>query len=142
MALFGKKKETEKETAPKKAEAPSSAKKAEVAAEKENVPKATKQSVDVSGRDLSAIIVRPRVTEKAAIVGEHNVYTFEVRRDASKYDVRDAVKKLFKVTPIKVNVVYRKPRHFTSRMRGRKGVHPGMKKAYVYLKKGDKIDLV
>lgn len=93
-------------------------------------------------RDLSSVIVRPRVTEKSATMSEQGVYTFVVRRDATKYDVRDAVKELFKVTPKKVRIVNRPARTFHSRARGRKGVQPGMRKAYVYLKKGDRIDLV
>lgn len=136
MALFGKKKESAATTDTAKKE------------KRTGVPAASKKGEtkghggDVGGRDVSSIIIQPRVTEKAAIVGEKNVYTFEVRRNASKYDIRDAIKALFKVTPVKIRIVNRKPRTFVSRMRGRRGTHPGMKKAYVYLKEGDKIDLV
>jgi ribosomal protein L23 len=45
------------------------------------------------------------------------------------------------VTPVKVNIVNKKPRHYTSRMRGKDMMEKGMKKAYVYLKEGDRIDL-
>lgn len=93
-------------------------------------------------RNLESVIVRPHVTEKAAHAGEHNVYTFVVRRDASKYDVRDAIKELFNVTPEKIRIVNKRPRKFVSRARGRRGVRPGMKKAYVYLRKEDSIDIV
>ena len=65
-----------------------------------------------------------------------------VRRDATKYDVKDAVKAFYNVTPVKVNIVNKSPRQFMSRSKGRKVSQKGMKKAYVYLKDGDRIDLV
>lgn len=93
-------------------------------------------------RDLASVLIQPRITEKAALMGEKNVYTFIVRRDATKYDVRDAVKALFNVTPVKVNIVNKAPRQYMSRMKGRRLTEKGMKKAYVYLKDGDSISLV
>lgn len=124
MALFGKKTEEKKDE-----QATPEAKKAAPTAK-------------VSDRNLQAVIVKPHVTEKAAVVGEQNVYTFEVSTRANKYDVRDAVKELWGVTPVKVNIINKKPRHFVSRLRGRSGRHAGTKKAYVFLKKDDRIDLV
>lgn len=94
------------------------------------------------GRDLASVIVKPRITEKAVSQGEQNVYSFIVRRDATKFDVRDAVKALFNVTPVKVNIVNKAPRQYTSRRLGRTVTEKGMKKAYVYLKQGDSINLV
>lgn len=93
-------------------------------------------------RDLASVLIQPRITEKAVGMGERNVYTFIVRRDATKYDVRDAVKALFNVTPVKVNIVNKTPRQYMSRMKGRRLTEKGMKKAYVYLKDGDSITLV
>lgn len=92
--------------------------------------------------DLSGIIMRPRITEKAVGANERNVYTFIVRRDATKHTVADAVRSIFKVTPVKVNIVNKSARQFMSRSKGRTLTEKGMKKAYVYLKKGDRIDLV
>lgn len=94
-----------------------------------------------AARDLSSVLVAPRVTEKAAYLADVRAYAFIVRRDATKYDVRDAIKALYKVTPAKINIVNRPARSFHSRARGRKGVLPGMRKAYVYLKEGDRIEL-
>lgn len=93
-------------------------------------------------RDLASVIIRPRVTEKSVGKSEQNVYTFMVRKDANKYDVRDAVKQLFNVTPVKINIVNKKPRQQESRSRNRVIPQPGYKKAYVYLKQGDSINLV
>ena len=92
--------------------------------------------------DLSSVIIEPRVTEKAVRQNDKQVYTFIVRRDATKYTVADAVRALFKVTPVKVNIVNKTARQFMSRSKGRTLHEKGMKKAYVYLKKGDRIDLV
>lgn len=92
--------------------------------------------------DLSSVIINPRVTEKAVRQNDNNVYTFVVRRDATKFTVADAVKSLFKVTPVKVNIVNKTPRQFMSRSKGRTVTQKGMKKAYVYLKKGDRIEIV
>ncbi len=93
-------------------------------------------------RDLSAVIVNPRITEKAVGQSENRVYTFMVKKDATKYMVRDAVAALYKVTPVKVNIVNKRPKTSMSRSRGRVVAVKGYKKAYVYLKAGDTINLV
>lgn len=152
MALFGRKKEEKKEEASKDAKAIAVKKEEKKegselkkkAEDEKTEAVATKGTVSIGlqDRDLSSVIIRPLITEKAAALGESNVYTFEVRMDATKYDIRDAIKELFKVEPRKVNIVKRKPRKFISRMRNRRGIKPGAKKAYVYLKDGDRIDLI
>lgn len=93
-------------------------------------------------RDLSGVILKPRITEKGVGMSERNVYTFVVRKDATKYDIADAVKALYNVTPVKVNTVTKAPRKHLSRMKGRVVSEKGIKKAYVYLKPGDTITLV
>ncbi len=91
--------------------------------------------------DIASAIVKPRITEKAALLLEKNVYTFEVRKGASKHDVRDAIKSLYNVTPVQIRIVNREPRHYMSKLRGRMTMEHGLRKAYVYLKKDDRIDL-
>jgi large subunit ribosomal protein L23 len=93
-------------------------------------------------RHIASVIVKPRITEKAALLAESNVYTFEVQKGANKFEVRDAIKALYNVTPVRVNIVHQRPRHFMSRSRGRDMMQHGLQKAYVYLKKGDRIELV
>ena len=91
----------------------------------------------------SLVLTRPRITEKATFLAANEtggIYTFEVSGRANKALVAKAVKELFKVTPVKVNIVNTKPK--TVFNRGKKGIVGGIKKAMVYLKKGDKIDLV
>lgn len=123
MALFGKKKETTEK----------SAEIAKVGVATQALP---------SDRNLLAVIVGPRLTEKSVAQGEQNVYTFNVRRDATKFQIRDAIKALYKVTPVKVNTVNKKPAERLQGSRSRTKHVKGMKKAYVYLKKGDTINLV
>ena len=86
------------------------------------------------------ILLRPRVTEKAGFLqAEGNVYTFEVAADAAKKEIAKAVKEAYKVTPIQVNTVKNPAK--TIFMKGRRGLSGGVKKAYVYLKAGDKIEI-
>jgi large subunit ribosomal protein L23 len=104
--------------------------------------KKTKSAVTTSSTSTSSVLVAPRITEKAMRQSEQNVYAFEVARTASKFEVRDAVKALYNVTPVKINIVNKTPRQFKSRTKGRRFTERGIKKAYVYLKKGDTISLI
>ncbi len=122
MALFSRSKKNEERTA-------------EVAAGGTSTARAT-------DANLSSVIVKPRITEKAVRLGEQNVYTFVVRRDASKREVAAAITALYNVTPVNVNIVNKTPRQYKSRSKNRVLTEKGMKKAYVYLKKGDSISLV
>ena len=88
----------------------------------------------------TVILTRPRVTEKTSLLGEGNVYTFEVDVRANKTQVREAIIALFSVKPLKVNIT-RIPKK-TVIVRGKPGVRGGGKKALIYLKKGDKIEFV
>ena len=87
-----------------------------------------------------SVLLRPRMTEKAAINTEKNVYVFEVKKDATKSSVSASVKALYKVTPVKVRMATTPSKVVF--IRGKKGVKSGFKKAYVQLKKGDKIELL
>lgn len=100
------------------------------------------EAVSAQSRDLSSVLYAPRITEKAMRGSEKNVYVFEVARNATKFDVRDAVKQFFNVTPVKINIVNKSPRQFKSAATRRLRTEHGMKKAYVYLKKGDSISLM
>jgi large subunit ribosomal protein L23 len=102
-----------------------------------NVSKA--QATDYN---LASVILRPRLSEKTVRLSEQNVYTFVVKRDATKFQVRDAVKSLYNVTPVRVNIVNKKPAERMVGSRNRTKHVAGVKKAYVYLKKGDSINLV
>ena len=107
-----------------------------------NVKKVAKTSRS-GGLDLAMVIIRPHITEKASDLSEKNVYGFEINKLANKMHVRAAVEKLFKVTPMKIAIIVgpvktmKNPR--TGRVQTKK---QSIKKAFVYLKKGDKIEFV
>jgi len=86
------------------------------------------------------LIKNPRITEKASFHAEHNVYTFDVTDSANKTEIKKAILAMYKVHPVKVNILKVKEKRVTSR--GLAGVKSGGKKALVYLKEGDKIEFV
>lgn len=88
-----------------------------------------------------SVLLRPRVTEKAALSADKaSVYVFEVSPKATKQSIVASVKTLYKVTPVKVRTTKIAPKNVL--VRGKRGVKAGGRKAYVYLKKGDKIELL
>ncbi|MBI1974454.1 MAG: 50S ribosomal protein L23 [Candidatus Zambryskibacteria bacterium] len=73
------------------------------------------------------IILGPCITEKAMIGADKNdVYAFNVTKSVNKHAIALAIKEAYQVTPKKINVT-------------NAGEN---KKAYVYLKKGDKIEII
>ena len=89
-------------------------------------------------------IVRPVVTEKAADFSERGVYAFFVRPAATKWSVADAVEAIYGVRPVRVRMATAAPKKKRIRVRGREreyGATSRRKKAYVFLKKGDTIQL-
>jgi len=91
-------------------------------------------------KDLSHILRHPRITEKASMKAEHNVYAFNVAQAAGKREIAAAVKALYNVTPRKVTVMAIPKKNVM--VRGKPGVKGGGKKAYVYLNKGETIEFV
>jgi large subunit ribosomal protein L23 len=86
------------------------------------------------------VVLRPMITEKATELSAANKYLFEVRRDANKVQIRDAVQKSFDVKVQSVNVMNMKGK--PRRVRGNRIKHrPDWKKAVVTLVPGDKIEL-
>lgn len=84
-------------------------------------------------------IKNPRITEKASLVAGQNIYTFNIFDNANKNEIKKAIFTLHKVKPLKVNIVNIKAK--TVIRKGKKVVKQGGRKAMVYLKKGDKIEL-
>ena len=89
---------------------------------------------------IKNIIKNPRITEKATFSAEHNVYTFDITQSANKTEIKKAIFALYKVHPVKVNVLPVPKKSIMSK--GKAGVRGGGRKAFVYLKKGDKIEFV
>lgn len=89
----------------------------------------------------STILISPRITEKAAYLGEAGTYTFNVAVHANKKQIAEAIKEIYQVTPRKVTLVAIPRKQVMTRGTNKMGQTAGGKKAYVFLKKGDKIDL-
>jgi large subunit ribosomal protein L23 len=89
-------------------------------------------------KDARSIVIRPVISEKSYEMIEHNRYTFEVDKEASKPEIAKAVEEIFNVTVTDVNTmrVNGKPR----RVRFAKGLTRSWKKAVVTLKDGDSIE--
>lgn len=86
-------------------------------------------------------LIAPRISEKSIVGADKTgVYIFNVRESANKRSISAAVKETYKITPLRVRIA-RKPAKKVF-VRGKWGVKKGEKKAYISLKKGDKIDIV
>ena len=87
------------------------------------------------------IIVRPLVTEKTmSAQDKNNTVVFEVKKGTNKVAVKQAIEKIFNVKVDSVNVVNQKPK--TKRMGRYVGKTSNVKKAYIKLKEGYKIDIL
>jgi ribosomal protein L23 len=93
-------------------------------------------------QDKAHILLAPRITEKGAYLSSVGVYVFNVAVDANKHDIMAAVKNVYNVTPRKVTVVTIPRKVVATRNTNRKGKTAGGKKAYVYLKKGETIEIM
>jgi len=92
----------------------------------------------------SKILLSPRVTEKGAYMSERGAYVFNVSTFANKTQIAAAVKEIYKVSPRKVTLAAVPRKRTVTRGRTgaqRAGSTAGGKKAYVFLKAGDTIDL-
>ncbi len=86
------------------------------------------------------IIKNPRITEKASFQAGQNVYTFDIAKSANKTEIKKAIFALYKVRPARINILNISRKKIMSR--GQVGTKGGGRKAYVYLKEGDKIEFV
>lgn len=91
-------------------------------------------------KDLTKVLIRPHITEKATVSSENSVYVFKIDPKASKLDVEKSFIANYKVTPVKVRTVTISPKKVV--VRGKRGVQSGYKKAYVYVKKGEKVEIM
>jgi large subunit ribosomal protein L23 len=120
---------------------------AEKAVKPAKAPKAAKKVVDIkdappkaaSQEKLIAVLLAPHITEKTSLAMQNaNTYSFRVRRDSTKPDIKAAVELMFNVKVDGVQVVNEtgKTRRFGRQM----GRTQDIKKAYVRLAPGQTID--
>lgn len=129
MALFDFfKKKKQKEEGEKKKE------------EKQEEKKETKSGALAKASNFaSRVLLTPHQAEKSTFLSEKGVYVFEVAKRANKVMIKQAIKEKYGVIPRKIRIINLPSK--TISFRGRKGIKSGFKKALVYLKPGDKIEM-
>lgn len=85
------------------------------------------------------IIRSPAITEKGTLVSEHNQVVFNVKRTATKPEIKKAVEGLFGVKVKAVNTLVRKGKQ--RRFKGQLAMLSDVKKAYVTLEEGQRLDV-
>ena len=85
------------------------------------------------------VVKKPIITEKATMASAAGGVVFEVRMDATKPMIREAVEAVFGVKVKAVNTSILKGK--TKKFKGRPGVRSDRKKAYVTLEEGNTIDV-
>jgi large subunit ribosomal protein L23 len=86
---------------------------------------------------MSQVIVKPVISEKSMALATTGKYMFDVPANANKLMIAKAVSEAFKVEVTNVNTSTIKGK--TKRFAGRVGTRKDRKRAFVSLKKGQKI---
>jgi large subunit ribosomal protein L23 len=89
--------------------------------------------------DPRDILLAPVVSEKSYGLAEERQYTFIVRPDANKTEIKEAIQTIFKVRVTNVNTLHRKGKR--KRTRQILGVRKSTKRALVTLHPDDKIEI-
>ena len=90
-------------------------------------------------KDYRDVILAPVVSEKSYTAIDRNVYTFLVAPTANKTEIKIAVEKIFEVTVLSVNTMWRHGKQ--KRTRYTMGQRSAQKRALVTLAEGDKIEI-
>jgi large subunit ribosomal protein L23 len=104
-------------------------------------PKAVKgKKVKKAGSEKSfQILIKPLITEKATNLVALNKYAFKVKKTANRIEVKKAIRDLYGVEPIKVNIINeRGKRIIYGRVKGKKS---NWKKAIITLNPKDKLEI-
>jgi large subunit ribosomal protein L23 len=152
LNLFKTKKEDEKPEIKKEADKPVVKKEVKPKAEKkekevvktEKQPKSseakdTKKEIKGKSKEAYRVLVKPLVTEKAADLGVLNKYAFVIDRSMNKIEVKKAIRSIYHVEPIDVNILNVSGKQV--RYGKTSGATKDWKKAIVTLKSGDKIEI-
>jgi large subunit ribosomal protein L23 len=88
---------------------------------------------------MTTVLIRPILSEKALNAEANGTYTFEVAREATKIQVKQAITSLYGVTPKKVRMMnIEGKKTLFRRVRGSRSAY---KKAIVTLPKGKTISI-
>jgi len=75
------------------------------AGKKEETTESTPKAKGLKSEFASRILVRPIISEKSSHDEAHKKYSFFVTKDATKVDVKRAVREVYGVLPTKVNII-------------------------------------
>jgi large subunit ribosomal protein L23 len=89
--------------------------------------------------DPRDVLLAPVISEKSYGLLDENKYTFVVRPDANKTQIKIAVEQVFNVTVLDVNTLNRQGKR--KRTRSGFGTRKSVKRAIVTLRDGDRIDV-
>ena len=89
--------------------------------------------------DPRDILIAPVISEKSYALLDENKYTFVVRPDANKTQIKIAVAEVFNVKVTGVNIINRRGK--TVRTRSGFGKRADTKRAIVSVAAGDRIDI-
>lgn len=121
MAIFGKKGGSKQE-------------------QKAGARKSSRARAKMSKDGIAHEIIRaPWFSEKALILTEKGVYTFDIPTRTTKAEIAGAVKEIYKVEPCKIRIVNLPAKKKAMRTKRGVGTRAARRKAYVYLNKGDSI---
>jgi large subunit ribosomal protein L23 len=98
-----------------------------------------KKEIKGKSNQTQRVLIKPLITEKAAHLAAQNKYVFAVNPRMNKIEIKKAVRTVYNVEPVNVNVA-----NFSGKnvRYGRTfGQTRGWKKAIVTLKAGDKIEI-
>ena len=109
-----------------------------VTEKKEKKAPIKKSEKKVTG-DAYKVLLSPIISEKAAVYESLNIYTFVVGKDASKVEIKNAIKQVYGVEARKVNIINMQGKKMRA---GRRfGRRSDWKKAMVTLPKGQTINI-
>lgn len=87
--------------------------------------------------NIEDVLIEPVISEKANALREQDKYVFIVRTDATKVQIKEAVKKLFNVKVVDCTTMNVGGK--MKRLRGKPGLTSSYKKAIVRVAPGEKI---
>ena len=105
----------------------------------EEIAPETQKPLQKAAQKNASVIIKARITEKAARGSERGMYAFDVAPTATKSEIKKAFKTLYNVVPVKVHTIVSRQRYAFKR--NRLQTVRASKKAYVFIPKGTSITL-
>ena len=99
------------------------------------------KSREIKGKSQIAfrVLLKPLITEKGTNLAAQNKYIFSVNPQMNKIEVKKAIRSIYRVDPVKINICNFPGKNV--RYGRRQGKTKAWKKAIVTLKAGDKIEV-